>query len=457
MSKEEILELINAGFAPELIELEFNVPIEKINKYIKQEEKRKEKAKKLKPTKTEASPTVTKKEKTNNLDILRKNYNKLTSTHTSESESTYQQPTEEEQAKANTIIKNLQNNLKSIKQMQASQRKEKRQTLSQMIAELKVFFQSPKSIDQLHQIRAIFQSTELENLAISRDDKINLKLTKTRKNIDEELSLLIEQMANQTNDLDELNALYKKIPLAIHGNNTLLANSTRTKLESKMTQLRTAKTMYNIRNNISPEIEDLLRSISDNTFDLEVARKTIAKEAQRRVDNSPKTTFAIPLDRQKRQVEIQISTLISEQGTKYPITNPGLAINNLMQLFSERDKENSFRRVIENLNSQRKYDEAKELCSKYIVKRSFDSEEPSMSKTARSLYRNVILTQIGNMIMDQVRKPSNREEDTTFMNLLEEKMSKERITPAQIVIDITPGGKKIYLKDIWYTNTRMQK
>ena len=42
MSKEEILELINAGFAPELIELEFNVPLEKINKYIKQEEKRKE-------------------------------------------------------------------------------------------------------------------------------------------------------------------------------------------------------------------------------------------------------------------------------------------------------------------------------------------------------------------------------------------------------------------------------
>ena len=39
MSKEEILELINAGFAPELIELEFNVPLEKINKYIKQQEK----------------------------------------------------------------------------------------------------------------------------------------------------------------------------------------------------------------------------------------------------------------------------------------------------------------------------------------------------------------------------------------------------------------------------------
>lgn len=42
MGKEEILELIEAGFDPELIQLEFDIPIEKINKYIKQEKQRKE-------------------------------------------------------------------------------------------------------------------------------------------------------------------------------------------------------------------------------------------------------------------------------------------------------------------------------------------------------------------------------------------------------------------------------
>ena len=56
-----------------------------------------------------------------------------------------------------------------------------------------------------------------------------------------------------------------------------------------------------------------------------------------------------------------------------------------MALFSERDKENSFVKVVENLTSQKKYNEAKELCSKYISRKSFDEEESSMSKTSKKI------------------------------------------------------------------------
>ncbi len=67
-----------------------------------------------------------------------------------------------------------------------------------------------------------------------------------------------------------------------------------------------------------------------------------SQEAQRRVDSAPNTRFALTKERQEKQVEIQIRTIISEQGHKYPITNPGAAITNLMALFQKEIKRKFF-------------------------------------------------------------------------------------------------------------------
>ncbi len=487
MSKEEILELINAGFAPELIELEFNVPLEKINKYIKQEEKRKEeeantqkatvqkksqdeekKRKELKTSKP-AHPINTsntsKKQPTNNkntLDILRQNFKKFVSNESmSDSNTTtssnYKVPTELEQDKVNQAITKIKSNSEAISQMTPTERREKRTTLENMISDFKSIIKVPKTMEQLQALHNYFQSRDLENLATSHDDKINQRLAKVRKTIAEELATVIEQVANQTSDIDELLYLSKQIPAFERNNSHFYTSAIKNRLDSRISQLRTAQTMYNMRNNVSPEIENILQSIANNTFDLQTARNAISQEAQRRVDSAPNTRFALTKERQEKQVEIQIRTIISEQGHKYPITNPGAAITNLMALFSERDKENSFVKVVENLTSQKKYNEAKELCSKYISRKSFDEEESSMSKRARRSYKDVVLIQIGNMITEQLQKPSNPEQDKIFMDLLEEHIQKERLSLNQIILGTTASGsKKITLDNIWYTNTKQK-
>lgn len=497
MNKEEILELVQAGFAPELIELEFNIPLEKINKYINQEKKKMEakesvpkdsnpkgtdskepstktinkKAKQSKVSKTtppvqpaHKKNTLTKKSPSNKnlLDILRQNYQRLSLNQTTANSnntqnSTYKIPTELEQDKVNQVIDNLKKQFDSVSKMLPTERKEKRIALGSMLNEFKTIIQIPKTIEQLKELQRIFNSPNLENLAVSHDDKINLKLAKARKTIIEELATAIEHAANQTSDINELLHLSKQLPSSERNTSHFYASAIKSKLDNRITQLRTAQTMYNIRNNVSPEIENVLRSIADNTFDLQTAREAISQEAQRRVDSAPNTIFALTKERQEKQVEIQIRTIISEQGHKYPIVNPGAAITNLMELFSERDKENSFAKVIENLTSQEKYEEAKELCSKYISRRSLDEEESSMSRRARQAYKGVVLIQIGNMITEQLQKPSNPEQDTIFMELLEEHLQKERLPLKQVVIGTTAsGGKKITLDDIWYTNTKQK-
>lgn len=470
MEKEEILELINAGFAPELIELEFNVPLEKINKYISQEEKRKaaeaenQKAAQLKKQHDDKkrSTANTPKKQRNVLDILRQNYRRVMSNQALEISptaeiSTYKKPTEAEQDRVNQAIAKLQDQATAISKMSSSEKREKRTTLINMLNELKSINSLPKTIEQLKELQKIFDSRNLENLSTSHDDKINLKLSKTRKSIIEELATVIEQMASQTSDFEELLNLSKQLPTSGLNFSNFHAGSIKNRLDNRISQLRNAQIMYNIRNNVSPEVESILKSIADNTFDLNTARETISKEAQKRVDSAPKTKFALTKERQEKQVEIQIRTIIAEQGKKYPISDPEATINNLMLLFAEKNMENSFAKVVENLTSQEKYEEAKELCKKYISRPSFDEAEAPMSKRARQAYKEVVLVQIGNMITEQIKKPSNPEEDKVFMELLEQRIQKERLSLNQIVIGITASGnKKITLNDIWYTNTKQK-
>lgn len=72
MDKKEILELIDNGFNPEILALEFNVPIEKINKYLEQEKQKQVR----KTVQTSKAPRRLIK-KQNQMDILRENYFKI--------------------------------------------------------------------------------------------------------------------------------------------------------------------------------------------------------------------------------------------------------------------------------------------------------------------------------------------------------------------------------------------
>lgn len=518
MNREEVLELIELGFEPELINLEFGVPIEKIKKFIEQDKETREKKaeaeakaklpesvetsedKKVADTITVVTPkeTVPKQPKpeiehrpksqakmhqtqrnvqntslpqrrvsqvrgrtshTARLETIRKKYQSVYAVNPESSENLVEikKPTPEQEQQINEVIDTVEKKSKQFDTLTAS--RDKKDLLYSILDDVQSIANLPKTLPQLVTLNKLLSEQKFENIILVRNQKPNAKLNRSRKLISTQLHQLVDDLTLRTTDLSELRALQQALVSSrLRSGVDIFANATRSRVESKIGKLQAQAAMDNIRNNVSPEIQGLVHDIANDSFEAEKARAIIESEAKRRVDAAPKNRFALTQERQAKQVEIQIRTLISEQGDKYPIQNPGNAMNSLMTLSPDLTKDNAFRIVMENLIAQGKTQTAQDLCDKYIMVRKFGVEETNISKTARQLKRKIIFSQIGNMVLEQIKKPSDSEEDDIFMDMLESRLTAEKIPLSQIDIGRTQNGvKKITLADIWYKAPTIQK
>ncbi|MGN1331048.1 MAG: hypothetical protein ACI4VN_06955 [Clostridia bacterium] len=517
MNREEVLELIELGFEPELINLEFSVPIEKIKKFIDQDKKRKAKEvetkaklpessedlekkknsamsslsknrsqKHLTPiieNQTKSHPEIVqtprsfqttaipqakttqvsgKKSNTTRMETIRERYKNVyvvnqESLENSENLTKIKQPTPEQEQQINDVIDVVEKKSKQFDTLTVA--KAKKDLLYTILDDIQSISNLPKTLEQLITLNKLLSEQKFENIILTRNQNPNAKLNRSRKLINTQLLQLIDELALQTSDLSELRSLQQvAISSRLRTGVDIFADATRGRIENKIGKIQVQSAMDNIRNNVSSEIQELVCDIANDTFDEEKSRTIIELEAKRRLNTAPKNRFALTQERHAKQVEIQIRTLLSEQGDKYPIQNPGSAMNSLMALSPDLTKDNAFRIVIENLIVQGKTQVAHDLCDKYIMARKYGVEETSISKLARQLKRKIIFSQIGNMVLEQIKKPSNPEEDDMFMDMLESRLSAEKISLSQIAIGRNQTGvKKITLADIWYKAHTIQK
>ena len=215
---------------------------------------------------------------------------------------------------------------------------------------------------------------------------------------------------------------------------------------------------YEMRNNVSPEIREIVIAIAEGTLNMQEAQQTILKEAHKRVEEAKKATngrVALSEQQYERQIAIQIRTLLSEQGNDYRIKD----VKNSMQVLSEFPEKipssQAFRVVVDNLASQEKFKQAIELCNSNISRMTFEGGETLVSQTARSKKREIALRQIGSMIKEKIESKVSDEDDQMFMSLLEKRLEDEKIRLDAIQIGKDSSQtKSIRLSDIWYEKNR---
>lgn len=214
-------------------------------------------------------------------------------------------------------------------------------------------------------------------------------------------------------------------------------------ISQQIQKLNSQKTVYNLRNNIPSAVEKLVQSIANGTMNIEEANEIIAQEAERRVSLTEKSKFSLSKEQQERQVTIQVRTLLSERGDTYSIKDPNKALEQLSQL-SKKDVEKSqlFKIVAQNLLAQRRYDELSAFCDQYIKLRRFDEVESEMSRSAREKKKEIAYKKIGDMVVDRIKSPSNKQEDEVFMKLLKDKLTEGNIAPTRIKLGRIKGGSK---------------
>lgn len=362
-------------------------------------------------------------------------------------------PTQEEEKKADQLIKNLESKTNGLEKMTARNKLLKGNEILEI---LKDFYDLPCTSQHANKVRKLLANRELSTLKLDLHDNIDKRIGKARYTINRKLADIIETEAFEANDVETMSNLIKKISYDMEKQDYSIT-SLKYRIQAKLNHLIQRESVNRLKNDISNEIIDITRCILSPDMDEEEVKTKIDKEAQKLLDKSPKKGFCI-LKREdyKSQVYMKIRSLLSDRAEEFPIEAPHIIINRLQKV-SNTDFDSSFRCVVNNFVARKDYESAKNICSQYIQKPNRDTcDEPPKSIFARKLKREIIGRELGNIILDQINTRSI--DDEIFMKTFEDKLSKENVKLSIINLGKNKEGTKtITLSDIWYERCNQEK
>lgn len=441
MNDRNLIELLNSGFEPELISFEFNIPIEKLNMLIEQEQSNK------KSTEiTNAAVTKT----SSNMDKLRSNYNKLyTSTTQKENHISVPKATK---SQTNLITQTTETISNLFENYESKTENEKVKIVIESLKALEKILDIPITIEQGKALISIFPSSS--NVPEAAMHVKNHNYDKSIIKLYYNYSKAIDGELSHINDMETLKKLSSSLPASMKRKNIYIDAIDR-KLNSKIQNIFRANALSKLRNNISSNIDSVITSLANGTCDIEKAKTYINEEIKQRISTSPKGRFALTESQQERTVIHQIRTALSEKSELYPITDAQTTMDLLYQLSFE--KEHNLKCVSENLIARKKYADAQKFIGKYIDTSYRRTEQSALAKAAEKKQKDIIIAEIGDMILGRIKSTPDKHEDAVFLNLLEQKLKEQKIS--KIIIKLGKNeeqSKDITLEDIWYENKKIK-
>lgn len=168
-------------------------------------------------------------------------------------------------------------------------------------------------IDIIDDYIKILFSDEIQDFIQNASTYESKRLINSAKNIiGYQLSRTIDNKLEESNDIEELQALLLKLtPELIKSSISL--NSTKRKIESKIISLKQANKSNNLKNNISINMKSIITDLINGELDIQNANNLIDIEAKeinrsRLVNNR----FSITEEQDRKQILIQIRTAIRE-------------------------------------------------------------------------------------------------------------------------------------------------
>lgn len=356
------------------------------------------------------------------------------------------EPTKEEFEKVEEIIAKLEEGTNGLEKLTA---REKLLKGNNVLEVLKDFYSLPCSLEQAYRVRKLVSNRELNELKLDLHDRIDQKIDKARVIVNRKLADIIETEAAKADDYDTVFALLKKISYDMEKKDASVT-SLKLRIQSKLNYLMQSRAVDRFKNDISDEVRDITRGIIEPNADVEEIETKIDKEAQRLFDSAPKKGFlAIKRESYDSQVYMKIRTLLSDRAEEFKIEDSDLVIDRLMKVCNG-DFHSSLKCIVDNFVSRKDYDGAKAICSKYIQKPNKDTfEEPEKSVMARKMKKQIVGTEIGDMVLNQIN--TRAVDDGMFMKLLEDRLESERANLSLISLGKTRmGTKTISLNDVWY-------
>ena len=248
------------------------------------------------------------------------------------------------------------------------------------------------------------------------------------------------------NNPDELVKLCAKLPYEYEQIDSVLVSPVKMRIQSKITRLRTEKSMYDMENIFSEDVMNITKSITSNNIDMKELERLVNNEVQRRMSQPRKGPFVLTEEKQKAQVYFQLVKALEKFAQDYPIQNPDKTIRALEKEFG-MGFDSNFRAVILNYIARKQFVPAKYLCDKYTKIVGAESEHAS---TISRLKLDIQKAEIGQIILKAIHTNASLDEQNQFFEVIEKRMKQHGYNYSSIPLGYSKDGtRKITLADIW--------
>lgn len=429
----EIKELIEKGFDLELMSFELDIPLEDLIQLKKD---------------IETSKKIKLANSKNPMEQVRERYNKLFFANYKKEVKIPKKLTMQQIELVNSVTTTID---KEIKEMKGLSKKEKRKNVNSILMLLKQIKDFNLSIEQAEKLYNLMQSSELEHLNLSIEDKMDYYVKINRDRIAKKFAKAIDYAHLQTSDFEELKALERKITSKMEKSNPIFIGGIRTNIYNKMSKIQQQIISERIRNDVPTSISAIINDIVIGKLDVQNANEIINSEAKKRVESKPKTRFSLTEEQERRQILIQIRTVLSDRAEQYRIENPEVAIMQIQKLCGG-ELEQSIRVVVKNLIGQKEFERAKQICNKYAL-----DEEKVTPVFITRLKKEIRNKEISDTVLRGIAANGSLEEGIAFYNLIENGLKTGNVKPETISLGKSQDGlRTITLADVWLERERIK-
>ena len=437
ISEEEIIRLIHKGFDIELISFELDIPIEEL----RQLKKEMESSQKPKARKYSVQEIIDMKNENAHLKMekMRENYNRI---FLESKKDEFKEVKKISQEEINIINSKLAEIEEKIGEMKELSKQERRKETRDILSKAKEIENYQLTVEQAEKLLFLMQSEELKNLSLSSTDKIDAYINRYKKLAIKKLAEAIDTAQSQTEEIEELKCLEKKLTIKMAQKNPIVVGTVKSKLGNKITRINQKNTSDRIRNNIPISIENIIRDIASGTLDIQAANEVIDEEARKILESRPKNIFAFKEEQAKGQIFIQIRTALMENPEKYHIENPNITIMQVQKLCGG-ELERAIRVVIKNLIGSKDFERAKELCTSFASKYNGSLSLTNLRKEIRN-------AEIADIVLKGININGTMEEEKVYLKLIEKGLEIGNVKLEAISLGKSQDGlRNIALADIW--------
>ena len=319
---------------------------------------------------------------------MREKYKRLYYRKNKEEAIISEEPSKEQIKETEACIEKVKEIVKEIKEIPTI--KEKIKIINNtLLKEIKKIEEYQLTIEQAEQLNNLLNTKELQILNSRAKNKAK-DLNKSKQKIRKKLAEAIDIKQYQTENLEELKNLERKITPEMEKENPISIGTVKNRINSKISAIKQQEAKEKIKNDIPENILEIIKDLVKGTADIEKAKKTIEEEAKTKINSKPRNKITLTEEQEKRQILIKIRTIIRDRAEEFQISNPETTIQQLQEL-DKGDLRQAINIVTENLIASKKFNEAKRICDKFSKE---DKENSIIIKELRAKVRNAEISDI---------------------------------------------------------------